>query len=58
MMWYLFVILMMFSLFCFVYGRERNSMPLLLISAILLIIISISLFAGGLDIPAGIFIGG
>jgi len=40
-------------LFCYIYGTQRQSLPLMLIAGILLIIISILLFSTGLDVPAG-----
>jgi len=52
-MWYLFLVLSIFAVFCLVYGRKQNSLPLQLISGILFIIISINLFLTGLDIPIG-----
>jgi len=53
MIWYLFLIGIGFFLFCYIYGIQRNSLPLMLISGIILIVMAILLFSTGLDIPTG-----
>jgi len=53
MIWYLFLIGIAFFLFCFIYGTQRKSLPLMLMAGILMIIMSILLFSTGLDIPTG-----